>query len=81
LAPAVLVGLAGLALLLGWLAIGQSETPLRTAAPGGALLAAGILLADLPLFYREAMQPTPGDAARRVALPVLAARFEVHSSQ
>jgi hypothetical protein len=74
LAPAALVGLAGLARFLGWLAMGRSETPLRTAALGGALLVAGILSADLPL-YREAMQPTPGDAAGRVAPPVLAARL------
>jgi hypothetical protein len=62
LTAAVLAGLAAMALLLGGLAMGRSETPLSTAALGAALLVAGILSADLPM-RREEGRPSPADAA------------------
>lgn len=76
--PAALVGIAGMALLLGGLAMGRSEAPLRAAALGGALLVAGILAADLP-HRREAPRPTDEDAAARAALAEIARLAGAHA--
>jgi hypothetical protein len=66
LTAAALVGLAAMALLLGGLAMGRAEAPLRTAALAATLLVAGILFADLP-GRREASRPPPADAAWRLS--------------